>query len=199
MSVGLSRRRRPPPLHLPSIERRRKDDEDELTPLPKSPLFPTKPDAVRPTSQQALEPSVVVSTQSSSQALPSSAAATSNPSPDRATSVRRLTTVLQLSTEPSTTHRSPTRTTFVTVTQSLKSPKEKGETPEPTRTVFISAPPQVVTVTAQPGIPAPAVETLAPPKTQSQGSSPLAPGAKIPIIVLGVLGEYRMWVGTSVG
>ena len=126
----------------------------------------------------------------------------SDSSPRRTTILQQPITTLQPSAATTTKRESPTRTTFMTVTKSIE---EEEETPKPTRTVFISAIPEIVTVTASQVVPAstilpaPAAETLVPPKPQSQGAGVLASGAKIPVIALSVVGECDPLMRSTVG
>ncbi|OAG03368.1 uncharacterized protein CC84DRAFT_1261936 [Paraphaeosphaeria sporulosa] len=193
MDFALSRRRRPSPIQIPKLERRLDDDDDgrnRSTSSPKPPSLLTTTDAARPTSQPGLEQSSLSRAGGTSLLVPSSISVLSSSSPRRTTIQQPTTTLQPIS---ATTKRvSPTRTTFITVTKSFQ---EKEETPKPTRTVFLSATPEIVTVTApqvvptSTALPAPAAETLGPPKPQSQRAGILPPGAKIPVIAFSVVGE----------
>jgi hypothetical protein len=86
--------------------------------------------------------------------------------------------------------KSPTRTTFVTITQSIGSPREKeGDSPEPTQTVFFAAPTQIITITASATVALPTVEILPPSVPQTKGGVSSSPFASIPVVVLSVVGE----------
>ena len=203
MDFALSRGRRPSPIQIPKLERRREDDEDDEdrpTSSPKPPSLLMTTDAARPTSQPGLEQSSLSWAGGASRLPPSSIFVLSDTSPRRTTIQQPITTLQPLAA--TTERESPTRTTFMTVTKSME---EEEETPKPTRTVFISAIPEIVTVTASQVVlastilPAPAAETLGPPKSQSQGAGALPSGAKIPVISLSVVGECDPLMRSTVG
>lgn len=201
MDFALSRGRRPSPIQIPKLERRREDDEDRPTSSPKAPSLLTTMDAARPTSQLGLEQSSLSWAGGASRLPLSNISVLSDSSPRRTTILQQPITTLQPSAATTTKRESPTRTTFMTVTKSIE---EEEETPKPTRTVFISAIPEIVTVTvsqvilASTILPAPA-ETLGPPKPQSQGAGALPSGAKIPVIALSVVGECDLLMRPTVG
>ena len=202
MDFALSRGRRPSPIQIPKLERRREDDEDRPTSSPKAPSLLTTTDAARPTSQPGLEQSSLSWAGGASRLPLSNISVLSDSSPRRTTILQQPITTLQPSAATTTKRESPTRTTFMTVTKSME---EEEETPKPTRTVFISAIPEIVTVTASQVVlastilPAPAAETLGPPKPQSQGAGALPSGAKIPVIALSVVGECDPLMRSTVG
>lgn len=202
MDFALSRGRRPSPIQIPKLERRREDDEDRPTSSPKAPSLLTTTDAARPTSQPGLEQSSLSWAGGASRLPLSNISVLSDSSPRRTTILQQPITTLQPSTATTTKRESPTRTTFITVTKSME---EEEETPKPTRTVFISAIPEIVTVTASQVVPAstilpaPAAETLGPQKPQSQGAGVLPSGAKIPVIALSVVGECDPLMRSTVG
>jgi hypothetical protein len=202
MDFALSRGRRPSPIQIPKLERRREDDEDRPTSSPKAPSLLTTTDAARPTSQPGLEQSSLSWAGGASRLPLSSISVLSDSSPRRTTILQQPITTLQPSAATTTKRESPIRTTFMTVTKSME---EEEETPKPTRTVFISAIPEIVTVTASQVVlastilPAPAAETPGPPKPQSQGAGALPSGAKIPVIALSVVGKCDPLMRSTVG
>lgn len=183
MSVLLNRRHRPPPIRIPRFEER---DDDVGTPTPITPP-PRTPEA--PASTFLGTRTLSRAQQSTSAQCAIGTALSCSTSSRTIRSETLPTTALTLATT-TTRPGSPTRTTFVTVIQSIQSPKEKQETPNPTQTVFVTTPAAVVTVTAAPTISAPpgATKTNLPSDAQQQGLNALPTGAKIPIIVLSVVG-----------
>lgn len=169
MIFGSSRKRRPSPIQVPKFEERQGNDRDDPSLRPKSPLLPTATNTARPTSlapKFSFNRSVV---------------------PQEST---RTISTFRTSATIVTQGESPTRTRFITITQSIESPKKKGiESPEPTQTVFISPPTQIVTVTVPAVVAVPTAETLPPPISQANGAILISLGALIPVIVLSVVGE----------
>ncbi|KAF2470877.1 uncharacterized protein BDR25DRAFT_354824 [Lindgomyces ingoldianus] len=154
---GLHRRRRPPPIRIPKVEIREDDSESESqTPSQKTSTPPPTPASSRPstrTFQSILQPSVISQIRSGSRTFtlpsPSAKATTQFTFQPATTAISESTSTSAFAFAPEPIKSSPTKTTLVTITTALKSPKEKGEeSPEVTQTVFVSAPPQIVTVTA---------------------------------------------------
>lgn len=204
----VKKRRRPAPLQLLRLDDRDdSSDSDSLaslaqraTPSPSArnsftpgfpsilqpsiiPLSPTR----RPSEPALLQTSLAtVSSRGTQSVFPSTSQRPSTPRFRLSTTSTATTTI--------TAQQSPTKTTFIVVTQSLKSPKEKAETPgepkTPARTIFISGTPQILTVTVAPTTTAPLGVTEGAPK-KSQVQSVLPPGAVAPVIILGVLGELH--------
>lgn len=194
--VGLNRGRRPPPIQIPKHERRQDGEIDSReTPTRKTSPFPTATSSIL-TSRVVLRPSIVSQpNEATTPALSPQRTSTRfstrlTPKPERGTSLE-----LSIPTQPPTTtsnptpSQSPTKTTFVTVTQSVGSPKEKQETPGATKTVFVSGIPEVVTVTAPAQATDPSSLNSGTSKTQEQSALPL--GAVKPLIALGVIGQWE--------
>ncbi|KAK7177976.1 hypothetical protein PSPO01_15975 [Paraphaeosphaeria sporulosa] len=186
-----SRRRAPapPPIHISEIRQRRDGEERLQTATPAiTPAPPTSPlskaiPSIGPFSQST----TTVPTQQSTSLRPSS--------PTSQIAVVASTTT-RLSTFTTTTiPRSPTRTSFVTIiqtqTQSLFSPKDKGEkSPDDASTVFVpvSGAPQFVTVTAKPTGSTGTILPLAGTTQNARGGTNLLPpGAIVPLVSLSII------------
>jgi hypothetical protein len=97
---------------------------------------------------------------------------------------------IQTSAPVASQRKSPTRTAFITITQSIRSPREKeGDSPEPTQTVFLAAPTQIITITASATVAAPTVAILPSSVPKTKGGISSSPFASIPVVVLSIVGE----------
>ncbi|KAK7182546.1 uncharacterized protein CC84DRAFT_1177724 [Paraphaeosphaeria sporulosa] len=186
-----SRRRAPapPPIHIPEVRHSRDGGEKlqivtpAITPAPPtSPLSKAIP-AVGPFPQ-------------STTTLPTKQSTSLRPSSPTSQTAIVASTTRRLSTFTTTSNpRSPTRTSFVTITQtqtqSLFSPKDEGEkSPKDTSTILVSVSGalQFVTVTARPtgstGTTLPLTGTT---QNVTGGANLLPPGAIAPLVGLSVI------------
>ncbi|KAF2790378.1 hypothetical protein K505DRAFT_340475 [Melanomma pulvis-pyrius CBS 109.77] len=184
--LSKAKRRGPPsPIHIPKLRLREDaegDEERRQTPTPTIPTPP--PTSPLRTANPAFGPFPKTTT-----TLPAQAATSTKISLPTVASV----TSTFLATKPTMTapnSQSPTRTTFITVTQtqSIVSPKEKGEQSPGigTKTIFISGAPQIITVTV--GGTQGSSTSLSNTSAGATGGTNLLPrGAMAPLIALGVI------------
>ncbi|PVH98881.1 hypothetical protein DM02DRAFT_629873 [Periconia macrospinosa] len=195
MLSRLKRRGPPPPIWIPGIKNERRETGEPQTPSPIRSSTPKK------------SPTPNISTNNSgfrgpSQTIHASFALPST-SPHLTTLTSHTTLEVSITSKPSslpiTVSFPPTKTTFVTVTQSVFSPKGKGEdspkgkdedSPRSTKTVFPSGmePLQFGTVT---GAPVRSTVGVLPSSTAAlgvtAGANLLPPGAKAPLIIITVI------------
>jgi hypothetical protein len=165
----MTRKRRPLSIEVFKFKDGQEDDEDSPPLRSESLLFPTIATTSHPTSQ-APKISFIRSV------------ATQEPTHHSRTIHTSATIASQ--------KKSPTRTTFITITQSIRSPRGKeGDSPEPTQTVFFAAPTQIVTITASANVAVPTVEILPPSVPQTKGGVVSSPWASRPVVAMSVVGE----------
>ncbi|KAF1969708.1 hypothetical protein BU23DRAFT_651899 [Bimuria novae-zelandiae CBS 107.79] len=224
MSPGINRGRRPIPLRLISAHGNNNDQDDALqhrapeaykltaepiitpagTPSPRSTTF-TRP--LRPVSSTRSRSSLTAWTTTTTAATIITLAGTPSLRSTiftRSVLPTRSTSPLTASSTTTTAARSssPTRTAFVTVVSTLRSPDEERETSPPvTKTIFFSAAPQTVFVTPS-SVP---VETglSGDPQADSNRSRPGNPlmlneTAKIFLIVLGSIAGVALLLSLTI-